>query len=59
MPMILDQEEQAAWDTFANTAFSVVLSGSPTRGDVAADVAAKFADALIEERRKRQQSRPE
>lgn len=54
MSFSLIKDEQAAWDGFANTALRAVLSGQPIRGDVAADIAARLADSMIEERRKRQ-----
>ncbi|MGF0335926.1 hypothetical protein [Ectopseudomonas toyotomiensis] len=53
MSLVLVSDEQEAWDCFANSALKAVLNSRPINGDEAAAIAAKIADALIEERRKR------
>ncbi|ARS48374.1 hypothetical protein PSMEN_08235 [Ectopseudomonas mendocina] len=53
MSFVLKSSEQEAWDEFAKVALKSVMSGKPISGDQAAQIAAKFADNMIEERRKR------
>jgi hypothetical protein len=50
MNPVSDIEERTAWDQYAA---SVLASADISRPDLAAELAAKCADAMLEERRKR------
>lgn len=54
MSFELKRDEQDAWDGFARAALSGMLGGQAIGSTTAAQVAAKFADDMIVERRKRQ-----
>ncbi len=55
----LDEAEQAAWDRFAAAALVVGVSeGENDPGEVVARESARYADAMILERRRRQRPPP-